>query len=569
AETVNIVVAIQQIARGSTISPDMVELKPWDRAYLSSSAVYTLEDAVGKIARHDFSINDPLSTYDLAPMLEGLTALGSEAATATPIPAAGISAVLPQDTRGISIPAHVFTLDTSAIRIGDHIILTNAGTNQIVAQDALVIYTDAVGMGTERVISVAVFPEDTITITHVIDSGEKLTFTVSQPSQAVVIARQSIPAGTILTADLLALAYYPTESLPNGAYTGIQDLIGVQLPAPIQRGYPVVLQPVQVITTIPTPVAFSAPDQLATPTPVSAGALYPAPTLIPENADGAIPPISDLQPTVPTGLQVITLPATSIINGPGPYSDLSLTSLSPGVVVNINGVVTYLDAVPNSDGSIPPTIVAVGTPLASVATIIHDAIVVQALDPVTSPGGIALAVSPQDAVVLTYYIEARIPVYLTIYTPGTTVQTGVAAGGLHALETASDSGAADVGTGAGMSCHARLSPEGKLYAMPSKDAWWFEGRTSDSTFNVQTMTEERDGSVWYRVQTEDGSVAGWIFSEDAVIEDICGSPTPVTGAGGGVSAPDLASAGVEVTVTPPPTFTPTAIPTSTPTLVKP
>jgi flagella basal body P-ring formation protein FlgA len=71
-ELTQIVVAVQNIPRGTTITPDMVRLQPFPIQATPFNAVQNVEDAVGQVARTDFYVEQPLLNNLLIEDLEAL-----------------------------------------------------------------------------------------------------------------------------------------------------------------------------------------------------------------------------------------------------------------------------------------------------------------------------------------------------------------------------------------------------------------------------------------------------------------------------------------------------------------
>jgi Flp pilus assembly protein CpaB len=108
--TLNIVVAIQPIARGQVINGDMVTLREWPEEYAPFSALFDTEDVIGKIARTDIVREQPILSALVVENLNELGAVGSDAA-----------AVMPPGTRLVSIPIDGLTTGGYAIQPGDRV----------------------------------------------------------------------------------------------------------------------------------------------------------------------------------------------------------------------------------------------------------------------------------------------------------------------------------------------------------------------------------------------------------------------------------------------------------------
>jgi pilus assembly protein CpaB len=108
--TLDIVVAIQPIGRGSLINPDMVALRTWPEESAPINAFFDTAEVIGKIARTDIVREQPILTGLVTADLSGLGAVGSDAA-----------AVLPPGTRLISMPVDGLTTGAYAIQPGDRV----------------------------------------------------------------------------------------------------------------------------------------------------------------------------------------------------------------------------------------------------------------------------------------------------------------------------------------------------------------------------------------------------------------------------------------------------------------
>jgi Flp pilus assembly protein CpaB len=82
--TLDIVVAIQPIGRGSLINPDMVALRAWPEEAAPINAFFDTAEVIGKIARTDIVREQPVLTGLVTADLSGLGAVGSDAAAVLP-----------------------------------------------------------------------------------------------------------------------------------------------------------------------------------------------------------------------------------------------------------------------------------------------------------------------------------------------------------------------------------------------------------------------------------------------------------------------------------------------------
>lgn len=105
-----IVVAIQSIPRGAIIRPEMVALREWPPNALPFNAITDLEDVIGKHARTDLYIENPILTSMVVPDLADLAEVGSD-----------IAAIIPQGRVAVAVPMDRLTSVAYAIQPGDHV----------------------------------------------------------------------------------------------------------------------------------------------------------------------------------------------------------------------------------------------------------------------------------------------------------------------------------------------------------------------------------------------------------------------------------------------------------------
>ncbi len=110
AELVDIVVAIQQISRGSVIPPNAVRLQPWPLEAAPFNAVSSLEDVIGRRARTDIFVEQPILVSMVVDNLSDLAATGSDAA-----------AIIPNGLVGIAVPMDRLTSIAYAVQPGDRV----------------------------------------------------------------------------------------------------------------------------------------------------------------------------------------------------------------------------------------------------------------------------------------------------------------------------------------------------------------------------------------------------------------------------------------------------------------
>jgi Flp pilus assembly protein CpaB len=106
----DIIVAVQAISRGSVIPAEAIRLQPWPAEAAPFNAVLSLEDVIGKRARTDIYVEQPILTSYLVEGLDDLADVGSDAA-----------AVLPNGTVGVAMPMDRLTSVAYAIQPGDRV----------------------------------------------------------------------------------------------------------------------------------------------------------------------------------------------------------------------------------------------------------------------------------------------------------------------------------------------------------------------------------------------------------------------------------------------------------------
>jgi Flp pilus assembly protein CpaB len=118
--TANILVAVQQLPRGFKIPPGAVDVREWPVPSIPTNAIIVpagtdpqliiQQEIIGKIARSDIAIEQPILTTLLVPDLDQIAEAGSDAA-----------AVLPQGLVAISVPINRLSGVAYAIQDGDRV----------------------------------------------------------------------------------------------------------------------------------------------------------------------------------------------------------------------------------------------------------------------------------------------------------------------------------------------------------------------------------------------------------------------------------------------------------------
>lgn len=105
-----VVVSLQNIARGQTITPDSIELRPWPHEALPFSHLTDLEDVVGRIARIDLVPENPILSSMIVDTLDQISPSGSD-----------LAAMLPPGTVGITIPIDRLSSVSYGLQTGDSV----------------------------------------------------------------------------------------------------------------------------------------------------------------------------------------------------------------------------------------------------------------------------------------------------------------------------------------------------------------------------------------------------------------------------------------------------------------
>lgn len=109
-EFVEIVIAVQPMPRGFRILPNAVELRRWPLESTPFNAIRSLEDVIGKIARTDIYVEQPILTSMVVEDLSQLANVGSD-----------LAAVLPSGQVAIAVPIDRITSVAYGIQPGDRV----------------------------------------------------------------------------------------------------------------------------------------------------------------------------------------------------------------------------------------------------------------------------------------------------------------------------------------------------------------------------------------------------------------------------------------------------------------
>jgi Flp pilus assembly protein CpaB len=107
---VDIVIALQELSRGSVIPPNAVALRQFPEQSVPFNAVTSLEDVVGRIARTDIYREQPILSNMIVDSFQSLARVGSDAA-----------AILPSGLRAVAIPIDRLTSVAYGVQDGDRV----------------------------------------------------------------------------------------------------------------------------------------------------------------------------------------------------------------------------------------------------------------------------------------------------------------------------------------------------------------------------------------------------------------------------------------------------------------
>lgn len=114
-ELTEIVVAVQNITRGSVIPPTALELRPWPLDALPFNHFKNIEDVAGGIARTDIYVEQPLLTSLVVRSLQDLADVGSD-----------VAAIIPPGRRLVTMKLDRFNSNAYAVQPGDYVDVISA-----------------------------------------------------------------------------------------------------------------------------------------------------------------------------------------------------------------------------------------------------------------------------------------------------------------------------------------------------------------------------------------------------------------------------------------------------------
>lgn len=193
--------------------------------------------------------------------------------TATPVPANARAALveIPQNWLTLGVPLALVESTDGRVVQGGVVRLIGAADSAIIVNLALVVDQRQNLSGTGTDLYFAVSAEDAVSLVQAIGANTSLRIEVLSESGLVpvVAARQDIPAGATLSADMLIQTFYPLDAVPS-SYHSIEDAIGRTTRYETRAGSPVVSEFVAVggessnpPTATPLSSGFAVPSQVA------------------------------------------------------------------------------------------------------------------------------------------------------------------------------------------------------------------------------------------------------------------------------------------------------------------
>lgn len=110
APLIDIVVAVQPLARGAIIPPNAVAIRQWPEGSVPIEAIGSLEDVIGRRARSDIYVEQPILTSMVIENLSQLSSTGSD-----------LAASIPVGQRAVAVPIDRLTSVAYGIQTGDRV----------------------------------------------------------------------------------------------------------------------------------------------------------------------------------------------------------------------------------------------------------------------------------------------------------------------------------------------------------------------------------------------------------------------------------------------------------------
>ncbi len=107
---IDIVIATQELSRGTVIPPNAVALRPFPEQSVPFNAITNLEDVIGRTARTDIYREEPILSSMVVDNFQSLARVGSDAA-----------AIMPSGLVGIGLPIDRLTSGGYAMQDGDRV----------------------------------------------------------------------------------------------------------------------------------------------------------------------------------------------------------------------------------------------------------------------------------------------------------------------------------------------------------------------------------------------------------------------------------------------------------------
>ncbi|MDX1991738.1 MAG: Flp pilus assembly protein CpaB [bacterium] len=152
---VEIVVAVQNLSRGALIPPDAVALFPWPETSLPTNALTSTEDVIGKRARTDIYVEQPILASMVVDDLSELADVGSD-----------LAASIPPGLVAVAVPIDRLTSVAYGVQRGDRVDIIIS---------ALFVDVDEEFQ--------SILPNDTSLIVLTTDDNGNLVLTASEPVQ--------------------------------------------------------------------------------------------------------------------------------------------------------------------------------------------------------------------------------------------------------------------------------------------------------------------------------------------------------------------------------------------------
>lgn len=269
--------------------------------------------------------------------------------------------LVPPDARAaiVDIPQNWLTLGVPLARLestdgrvvqGGVVRLIGAADSAIIVNLALVVDQRQNLSGTGSDLYFAVSPQDGVSLVQAMGANTPLRIEVISESGLVpvIAARQDIPVGTTLSADMLIQTFYPLDAVPP-SYHSIEEAVGRITRYETRAGSPVVSEFVAV---------GGESSNLLTATPLSSGFAVPSEVAVVITSPTAIPP---------NGLIVTAAPSNGSISLP--LTATPVPSRDTTTAVDLDAMATLIIATITQQALITPSPTAVSAQLCKVIVV--------------------------------------------------------------------------------------------------------------------------------------------------------------------------------------------------------